>query len=124
MCECDGVPSGGPRGYTGGMTPRIREILAEYRQRLEAIYGPRLKRLVLFGSQARGDAEPDSDIDVMIVLEGPLDRWAEVQRCGAMNSELCLKHDAVICRVFATPEQLERRNRAFYEEVRREGIAF
>jgi predicted nucleotidyltransferase len=32
---------------------------------------PRRKRLVLFGSRARGDARPDSDIDVLVVMPRP-----------------------------------------------------
>jgi predicted nucleotidyltransferase len=39
------------------MTENLKTILAKLRQRLEALYGERLVRLVLFGSQARGDAE-------------------------------------------------------------------
>ena len=33
----------------------------------------RLHSLILFGSRARGDADPDSDMDVVVVLEGGLD---------------------------------------------------
>jgi predicted nucleotidyltransferase len=51
----------------------VREILKEARKALEARYGARLKDLVLFGSMARGDATPDSDIDLLVVLEGPVD---------------------------------------------------
>jgi predicted nucleotidyltransferase len=32
-----------------------------------------LHKLVLFGSRARGDADPDSDMDVLVVLEGTAD---------------------------------------------------
>ncbi|HPD16039.1 MAG TPA: nucleotidyltransferase domain-containing protein [Planctomycetota bacterium] len=32
-----------------------------------------LHRLILFGSRARGDAEPDSDMDVLVVLDGEAD---------------------------------------------------
>jgi len=35
-----------------------------------------LHRMVLFGSRARGDAEPDSDMDVLVVLDGRADRAA------------------------------------------------
>ena len=36
-----------------------------------------LNRLVLFGSRARGDNEPDSDIDVLVVLDGPVSHESE-----------------------------------------------
>ena len=36
----------------------------------EALFGPRLRSLVLFGSVARGDSTPDSDIDVLVVADG------------------------------------------------------
>jgi len=36
-----------------------------------------LVRLVLFGSRARGDNEPDSDVDVLVVLDGPVSRESE-----------------------------------------------
>jgi hypothetical protein len=54
------------------VTPALQQMLFEFRKGLERIYGPRLAGLVLFGSQARGDALPDSDIDVMVVLHGPV----------------------------------------------------
>jgi uncharacterized protein len=55
------------------MSEKLATILAELRRHLEALYGPRLVHLVLYGSQARGDAEPSSDIDVLVVLQGPVD---------------------------------------------------
>jgi hypothetical protein len=52
---------------TGGllMAPMLQHILQDFRRGLEGIYGPRLAGLVLFGSQARGDVLPDSDIDTL-----------------------------------------------------------
>ena len=52
------------------MNPRLKAILTELRSRLESLYGDRLVKLILYGSQARGDAEPDSDIDVLVVRQG------------------------------------------------------
>ncbi len=58
--------------------PQIKNILRELREALEALYGPRLKWLVLYGSHARGEATDDSDIDVMVVLDGKVSTWEEI----------------------------------------------
>jgi predicted nucleotidyltransferase len=45
------------------------DVVDQFRRRLRAHFGARLRRLVLFGSYARGDAGPDSDVDVVVVLD-------------------------------------------------------
>ena len=42
------------------------ELLKEIKVRLSAAYGERLRGVVLYGSQARGDARPDSDVDILV----------------------------------------------------------
>ena len=46
---------------------------------MRSLYGTRLAGLVLYGSQAWGEAGDDSDIDVLVLLEGPVDRMAELR---------------------------------------------
>ena len=46
-----------------------QEILVKYRDALLARFPNQLQRLILFGSQARGDAVAESDIDVLVVVE-------------------------------------------------------
>ena len=36
-------------------------------------HGRRLRAVVLYGSEVRGNARPDSDLDVLVVLDGPID---------------------------------------------------
>ncbi|MBF2002201.1 MAG: nucleotidyltransferase domain-containing protein [Synechococcales cyanobacterium C42_A2020_086] len=50
------------------MTPTLQPILKQLKQDLTELYSDRLINLTLFGSQARGDSESDSDIDVLVVL--------------------------------------------------------
>jgi len=45
-----------------------RAALAEYQSSLLARFPQRIRRITLFGSKARGDAGPDSDVDVLVVL--------------------------------------------------------
>ncbi len=49
---------------------KIKEILKEFRTGVEKLYGKKLKNIILYGSWARGDATDESDIDLLIVLEG------------------------------------------------------
>ena len=99
-------------------------ILAELRLQLEALYGPRLARLILYGSQARGDAEAGSDIDVMVVLEGQINPGEEIERTGKIVAGLSLQYDEVICSVFVSAERFEREQSPLLINVRREGIIF
>jgi predicted nucleotidyltransferase len=49
-------------------SPQIDPILTRFRATLDEIYGPRLERVMLYGSRARGDARDDSDYDVAVFL--------------------------------------------------------
>jgi predicted nucleotidyltransferase len=56
----------------------LRRLAARYAQALEDLLGPSLVSVVLFGSAARGDAHPHSDIDLLVVAEGlPASRLAQ-----------------------------------------------
>jgi uncharacterized protein len=59
-----------PRGRADLDEP-TRALLAALHRRLRQRFGRRLKRLILFGSRARGDHTADSDADVAVVLAGP-----------------------------------------------------
>ena len=82
------------------MNEKLTAILAELRHRFEALYGERLLQKILFGSQARGDAEPGSDIDVLVVLKDPVPPGNEIDRTIGIVAELSLQHAEVISCVF------------------------
>jgi predicted nucleotidyltransferase len=50
------------------MTLELRSLLNQLRDELRGALGDNLERMTLYGSQARGDALPDSDVDILIVL--------------------------------------------------------
>jgi len=57
-------------------------VLIRFRAALEALYGERLERVVLFGSRARGDARPDSDYDIAVFLHDGIDLLQESRGGG------------------------------------------
>lgn len=57
----------------GSVGPVIHSAIKDAGAALRALYGHRLKHLVLFGSQARNEARIDSDVDLLVVLEGNVD---------------------------------------------------
>jgi len=57
---------------------RTEDLLADAKRRLERLYGARLRAVVLHGSEARGTATADSDVDLLVVLASPCDAAAEV----------------------------------------------
>jgi len=105
------------------MKPNIQNILTELRHRFEAIYGDRMVNMLLFGSQARGDATSESDIDVMVVLKGPVKPGKEINRTSEIRAELSLKNDVVISCVFMSAERYTIEQSPLILNVHREGIA-
>ncbi len=105
------------------MTDKINDLLQEAHKLLGAVYGERLSKIVLYGSQARGDASPTSDIDLMIVLEGPVNAGKEISRAGEITSNLSLKHNVAISCVFISAERYLKEQSPLLLNIRREGVA-
>lgn len=51
------------------MPKKFQSILTDYVSKIQKIYGSHLKSVILYGSYARGDFTPDSDIDIMILVD-------------------------------------------------------
>ena len=103
--------------------PQLAEILTKFKEHLESVYGDRLASLVLFGSQARQEARADSDIDILIVLRGPVDAFAERKKVSVFLSQLCLEYEVVITCIRREYQEWQTRQSPLLMNIRREGIA-
>lgn len=101
---------------------RLQQILAEYRQRLEEVLAGDLDSLILYGSQARGDAEAGSDIDVLCLMKNPFDYGELVRHTAEAAAEVSLKYNVVISTAFVTRADYLSRRTPFLMNVRREGV--
>ena len=78
---------------------------------------------MLFGSRARGDAEPDSDIDVLVVLHGSVNSGEEVEPTGGVVSDLCLGNNVVISCVSMDRQRYGTKKGPLLRSIRKEGVA-
>jgi uncharacterized protein len=95
-------------------------ILQRFRAALAALYGPRLDRIVLFGSRARGEAQPESDYDVAVFLTSLPDRWAELDRLADLRVRF-LDEAGVFFDVKPYPATAYRATTPLMHEIRRDG---
>ncbi|NMG59909.1 nucleotidyltransferase domain-containing protein [Geitlerinema sp. P-1104] len=104
------------------MNSVLNLILNALKQNLSELYRERLVHLTLFGSQARGDQDPESDIDVLVVLRSPVNPGEEIKRTGKIVADLSLHHDVVISCIFMDEIDYQNRNNALLRNIRKEGV--
>lgn len=104
------------------LQPRLRQVLTEYRERLRELLGAELDSVVLYGSQARGDATEASDIDVLCIMKKPFDYGDMILRTGEASAAISLHYDVVISTAFVTRTDYESRHTPFLMNVRREAV--
>ena len=104
-------------------TPQQRAATEELLRRINAKYSGRILSTVLFGSVARGDFTPDSDIDVLVVTE-KLDTDLKWDIWG-VGSEVSLEFD-VLFNLHVYPralwESLRAKRKTIWRNVDQDGI--
>ena len=86
-------------------------------------YGDRLAGIVLYGSVARGDDDPESDIDLLVLIEGEYDLWKEIGRLVDALYGLELESGKLISALPARAEHYRRGATMLYRNAIEEGIA-
>lgn len=105
------------------MNREIGQLLSEMLRDTRTLYGPRLKGLYLFGSHARGSADAESDVDVLIVLDEVPSYGAEVTRTSELIGRLALHYGLAISRVFVSESEWRVGTSSFLANVREEAVA-
>lgn len=105
------------------LNPKLAEIIEEYRKKLADILGDDLESVVVYGSQARGEAIEASDIDVLCIMRRSFDYSDLIRRTSEATAAISLQHDVVLSRAFVMRIDYEKRSSPFLMNVRREQIA-
>lgn len=107
------------------LSEKMENLLREYRKEVEHAAGAKLVKVVLYGSYARGDFRPDSDIDIMILLNedaagiGPIER-----KIFDATYDFNDSHDSDIKPVVQSNEHFNYWKKAdmFYRNVDEDGV--
>lgn len=112
------------------MTPSIEQLARHDLQAVEALVQRlwsepsfHVQRMILFGSKARHDDTPESDIDILVIVTD--DRWPVRDRILTIGSRLSLEHDVLFNIVvvgWARWATLEQIRHPLYRAVITEGI--
>ena len=107
------------------MSYALKKLMEKYVEEIRKIYGSHLRKVILYGSYARGDFHPDSDIDIMILLDiTDLDLKEYNIKLSYMTFDFNLDHDLDIKPIAKNEEHFKKwlDNYPFYANVNREGV--
>jgi predicted nucleotidyltransferase len=96
--------------------------LSQIRPRLEAVFPDRLRGVLLFGSVARREADPESDVDLLILLDGPIRLGPDLRTIVQALYPLQLDSDRPIHALPVAADDFAAGLYALYRNAKAEGV--
>ncbi len=101
----------------------LETILRELSDALRNRYRERFVGLWLYGSQARGDSGPESDIDLLVILTRSERPALEVDRYADILADFNLRYGVLLSVLPVEQSELHAASGPFWRNVRAEGMA-
>lgn len=101
---------------------RTEEIIQRCKTVLKNHYRSQFKGLILYGSLARGQAAPASDIDLLVLLGQPLDYFAELRTIVELLYPIQLESEQLISAKPALVQEFDQGIIQLYRNAKREGV--
>ena len=84
---------------------KIKQVVEAFAEESKNLYGSKLNTIILYGSCARGDYTDDSDIDILLLLNVPVEELGkERRRIFDVAGKLDLEYDVVLAPVLQSEE--------------------
>jgi len=97
-------------------------ILHHLAAELKQLYGRRLRQVILVGAWARGEADPESAIELLAVVDPLNDPWQEKRRMERIVWRYSMRHDTVITVVPVSPGDILRADTPYLARSVGEGL--
>lgn len=107
------------------MPQTTQDLIEKYMLEIQKLYGTHLKQIILYGSYARGDFSPGSDVDIMILLDMSDLRLKEYsRRLSYMTYDFNLDNDIDIKPITKSEDHFRKWvvNYPFYANIQKEGV--
>ena len=103
----------------------LRKMLLELEEKLQRVYGNKLKAVILYGSVARGTATEESDIDIMVLVDGTAQELRTFEdQLSDGSTDISIKYFKVFSIIDISYQEYMRwvNTSPFYRNVSKEGV--
>ena len=104
---------------------KLKKILMELAEMLQEVYRDKLKEVILYGSVARGTATDDSDVDIMVLIDGTDQELRSFEdKLSDVSTDISIKYFKVFSIIDVSYQEYMNWMKVspFYRNVSEEGV--
>jgi len=105
-----------------GVDEKVKRIAARVKEHLVEIYGEKIKDVMLYGSHVRGEATPDSDVDILVLVDESLNPSEVRKSLSDLLLDILLEEGELVSVIVLPHSFFESHDYPFILSVRRESI--
>jgi len=100
----------------------IVPVLQQFKSDLQKLYGERFEKLILYGSYTRGNQHTESDIDLLLILNGMTSASNELYYANELITNYLLDYELLFSIIPTTADKFENMPNPLYYNIKREGV--
>jgi predicted nucleotidyltransferase len=104
------------------MDEKVKRLVEKVKAHLHELYGDGIKRVILYGSHARGVATKDSDVDVLVLVDQSLDPREVEDNLSDLLYDIILEEHELVSVIAVSEDRFANYDSPFMLNVRKEGI--